>query len=653
MPVDPVVTRRFIESLSTHLEDHLASWKSALADTRADVVSLLTAMGEKIPAQAKPLFPEDIMAMLLEDALPPPLPPEKVVERVVEKVVERVEVPVPGAGTADWTLVKGSLSAIESARSQVDVLTRFLAEALVHSSRVALLVLRGDRITGWKAMGFDASGGRDDVVKAIDLGSSEDPFLAAAIKAERSLLAAPPDEESPLRRAAGGQAPARTFLVPMVIRDRLSGLLVADELPGEEGRLNEAALEVLTFLTGLTVDLLAARKKIPSPALTPRGEAYPVFRTPAQEQAAAALAAREARGARAAGEEPPAPAAAPAAPAPPPSEPGRTIAVAAIQEEPAAPPAPQPPPPPPPQAPPPPPPSFSAVTPSWPVPPPPPAFHAPEPQRTSPPVSFPGGVPAPAAGPSSQAELAGGRSPLDSQDVSARVRRKMTDAGEALRALEESASSAARRKLDPLASSPDLLGQTPRPYQPTPPPVRATPPPSPPPTSRGDLTLAFEQLKSSPAGGGMADLPTPSPAPAPLPPPRPVAPPTPVGTVTTPPPPDLSSGGPATPIAPPAGFVPRGGRGFRSADDPQRAVEDARRLARLLVSEIKLYNERKVQEGRAAGDLYQRLKDDIERSRQLFVERTPESVRQGTDFFHDELVRVLADGKPDALGPMP
>src|SRR5512135_3220381 len=99
MPVDPVVTRRFIESLSTHLEDHLASWKSALADTRADVVSLLTAMGEKIPAQAKPLFPEDIMAMLLEDALPPPPPPEKVVERVVEKVVERVEVPVPGGGT--------------------------------------------------------------------------------------------------------------------------------------------------------------------------------------------------------------------------------------------------------------------------------------------------------------------------------------------------------------------------------------------------------------------------------------------------------------------------------------------------------------------------------------------------------------------------
>ena len=104
-------------------------------------------------------------------------------------------------------------------------------------------------------------------------------------------------------------------------------------------------------------------------------------------------------------------------------------------------------------------------------------------------------------------------------------------------------------------------------------------------------------------------------------------------------------------MAPPAGFVPRGkaGRG----DDQQRAVEDAKRLARLLVSEIKLYNERKVEEGKTTRDLYQRLKDDIERSRQVFDERTPESVRKGTDFFREELIRSLADGRAEALGPMP
>ena len=71
-----------------------------------------------------------------------------------------------------------------------------------------------------------------------------------------------------------------------------------------------------------------------------------------------------------------------------------------------------------------------------------------------------------------------------------------------------------------------------------------------------------------------------------------------------------------------SGFVPRG-RLAAAANSPQRALDDARRLARLLISEIKLYNEKKVDDGRAAGDLYERLKDDIERSRQVYDERTP------------------------------
>ncbi len=270
MPADPAATRRLIESLSTHLEEHLATWKSSLVDARRDVEALLAAVSEKIPAHAKPLFPENIVALILEDVLPapPPPPPAKVVERVVPAT------PAP----ADWTLVRGALSSIESARTQVDVLTRFITQASAHASRVALLVLRNERVTGWKAIGFDASGGHDEGVRTIDLGAEDDPFAAEVLRAQRSRVAGPPDEASPLRLALGGRPPARAFLVPMVIRDRLAGLVWADELPGEEGRLNEAAIEVLTFATGLAVDLLAARKKIPSPTLTPTGESIEAYR---------------------------------------------------------------------------------------------------------------------------------------------------------------------------------------------------------------------------------------------------------------------------------------------------------------------------------------------------------------------------------------
>src|SRR5450759_2310497 len=87
-----------------------------------------------------------------------------------------------------------------------------------------------------------------------------------------------------------------------------------------------------------------------------------------------------------------------------------------------------------------------------------------------------------------------------------------------------------------------------------------------------------------------------------------------------------------------------------AADSPQRAHDDARRLARLLISEIKLYNEKIGEEGRTLNDLYELLKDYIERSRHVYDERTSAAVRQDTDFFHDELVRILADGRAEALG---
>jgi hypothetical protein len=78
--------------------------------------------------------------------------------------------------------------------------------------------------------------------------------------------------------------------------------------------------------------------------------------------------------------------------------------------------------------------------------------------------------------------------------------------------------------------------------------------------------------------------------------------------------------------------------------------DEARRFARLLVSEIKLYNESKVEQGRKNHDLYERLKEDIDRSRQMYDERISDDVRKVSNYFYDELVRILADGKSDALG---
>jgi len=76
----------------------------------------------------------------------------------------------------------------------------------------------------------------------------------------------------------------------------------------------------------------------------------------------------------------------------------------------------------------------------------------------------------------------------------------------------------------------------------------------------------------------------------------------------------------------------------------------ARRFARLLVSEIKLYNEDKVKQGRAVNDLYGQLKEAIDRSREMYDKRVEPPVSSKFDYFHYELVNDLAEGDPNRLG---
>src|SRR5262245_6660123 len=87
------------------------------------------------------------------------------------------------------------------------------------------------------------------------------------------------------------------------------------------------------------------------------------------------------------------------------------------------------------------------------------------------------------------------------------------------------------------------------------------------------------------------------------------------------------------------------------SETEQRAHNDARRFARLLVSEIKLYNATKVNEGRRNFDLYPRLKDEIDRSRKVYDKRVAPTVAGRFDYFYDELVQTLAEGDPEKLGP--
>ncbi len=86
------------------------------------------------------------------------------------------------------------------------------------------------------------------------------------------------------------------------------------------------------------------------------------------------------------------------------------------------------------------------------------------------------------------------------------------------------------------------------------------------------------------------------------------------------------------------------------SEEERRLHNDARRFARLLVSEIKLYNEQKVVDGRQQSDLYDRLREYIDRSREMYDKRVKPEVTQKYDYFHNELVNTLAEGDSAKLG---
>jgi hypothetical protein len=97
---------------------------------------------------------------------------------------------------------------------------------------------------------------------------------------------------------------------------------------------------------------------------------------------------------------------------------------------------------------------------------------------------------------------------------------------------------------------------------------------------------------------------------------------------------------PATAADPFAGMSP----------DDADTHRKAQRFARLLVDEIKLYNQAKVAEGRRNRDLYDRLKEDIEKSRSTFLKRYGNTAAASGDYFQKEVVRSLAEDDYSVMG---
>ncbi len=84
--------------------------------------------------------------------------------------------------------------------------------------------------------------------------------------------------------------------------------------------------------------------------------------------------------------------------------------------------------------------------------------------------------------------------------------------------------------------------------------------------------------------------------------------------------------------------------------EDQDTHRKAQRFARLLVDEIKLYNQAKVAEGRKNKDLYDRLHEVIQKSRGTYQKRYGNTVASSANYFEHEIIKSLAEDDPSIMG---
>jgi hypothetical protein len=527
------------------------------------------------------------------EALSPSMPQHFLAQEHVSPFADEAS---SNARQAAFSDLQDGLVAIDRSRSQTDVLTALLGATGSFASRSAVLLLRSGEVRGWGAHGFN--GGAD--IRAVAFSAPTSGAWARLTQGQGAVRLTA-SEAADLCSQLESPLPHDSVVVPLVLRDQLAAVVYADSTGGD---LNLSALQTLTYVAAQAIELLPLRERA-STATLQLAEPGEAEAAEAPTAAHADLTAVEEPHPEAAGEE-----------------------ASAAAPEPEAEPQPEPEP-----------------------------EHAPESLLSSPQESH--------LEPEELPELPELEAEPEPAPQAAWQGRSTSETSEVRWPIEEAVGADELVELPEEVEATSWFGKTeswavpvvePEPPAPPTEPTPEAPEPEPPAAQPQDTVLLqrphFE----------------PSVPPAPEPSyPRPVAPISPLSPLVAPAGFEAApSGSPASPApsAAPANTNPEvrppsdvDGPGWAFATtrvpispDDAELHEQARRLARLLVSEIKLYNEDQVEEGRRNRDLYERLKEDIDRSRQMYEERVEPRVWKSTDYFYQELVRILAAGDSRALG---
>jgi hypothetical protein len=532
--------------------------------------------------------------------------------------------------SGDLALLRDSVVDIDSQQTQADVLNALVSRAASFAPRVVLFVVKGEAAIAWAARGFDDEIG-DAAVRGLSVALGADTLLGAVLSAGKTFLGEPGErrDNAVLLDRLGSTSPERIAGIPLRVRGKTVGILYADSYDTSVGSISIEALELLVHSAGIIVELASLRQRIAEPSgrlvAPPGAPAGEIGGAAAAgedgdagvEEAAAPDVASDVEPAEDATAE-----ATESAPTPEPlAEPedaGDAFAIESAPDESvrdeAAPEtgaeeddatalygaeiAPT---------------GFDAVA------------HDEAAELAA--VENSGvGLPPTAEAPIGSAPIAPESEPSDDFEV---VESASAEEPEAYVEIElppvepegwaepEPVSDEAPFTIG--AGEPDYFGsvqaEESAPFSIDEVAAEASEP------AAEVLETEPETIASSAPAEALDDDEMPT---------------------------EQWSGAPLEPATHPRSAPPEAGE---LSPEEEKMHSDARRFARLLVSEIKLYNEQQVSEGRQQNDLYDRLKDDIDRSRQMYDKRVAAQVADRFDYFYDELVNTLGEGEPGKLGP--
>jgi hypothetical protein len=176
---------------------------------------------------------------------------------LVQKVLEEIQPHLGGASEASAggsaTDLLAAVTAIQLGTTQREILRALLDSMAKYSGRSALFVVKGGAASGWQGRGFS----NNDAIKDIQL-DTHNGAAAKALQSRAVITGSSNDMGSAFVSALGKPSNDQVIVLPLLLKDKIAALVYADG--GDQGLLDNAALEVLVLSTSAWLEVASLRK---------------------------------------------------------------------------------------------------------------------------------------------------------------------------------------------------------------------------------------------------------------------------------------------------------------------------------------------------------------------------------------------------------